>query len=205
MSKADVQKIWDDISQKVANNLKVFLLQDHIRDVLKSHEKKISAITFKYICQLPKHVAESESDDLAVLAQLEFLETLKAWDPSKYPDMWPLARTRILGAMKDHMRYITRSDPSRFYEWMNDAAHMYEVVNGRADFHVQIESGHDLNAAMDVLTYREQKVVIAHNMEDLTFREIGNAVGVSESQASRIYKKALEKMRSVLEKQNISS
>ena len=201
MMEKDVQKLWDEISPRVANNLKVFLLQDHVRDILKTHERKIESISYKYIRQLPRHVADSESDDLLVLAQLEFLETLKAWDPSLYSDVWPLARTRSLGAMKDHIRYITRSDPSRFYEWMTDAAHLYEVVNGRADFQSKIETGHDLNAAMAGLTYREQKVVIAHNMEDLTFREIGNAIGVSESQASRIYKKALEKMRNIFEKQ----
>ena len=197
-----VKEIWEEISQKVANNLKVFLLQDHVQEILDSHGAKLDGISLKYIRSLPKHVAESEREDLILLAKLEFLETLKAWDPSRYPDVWPLARTRILGAMKDHIRYITRTDPSRFYEWVSDAAHMYEVVNARADFHVEIESGHDLNRLMSLLSYREQKVVLAHNMEGLTFREIGDAVGVSESQASRIYKKAIEKMRVELDKQD---
>ncbi len=52
---------------------------------------------------------------------------------------------------------------------------------------------------MQVLSEREKLVVISHAKDDLTFKEIGDKINVSESQISRIYKKALEKIRKTVD------
>ena len=153
----------------------------------------------RYAKVLPKYVAESELDDLRTVAQLELIESLKVWDPDKSDEIWPLAQTRIIGAMKDHIRYITKTDPSRFYDWITDAAYVFMVINNRADFEHQIETGVQLNQAMKALSYREKTIVISHTKDDQTFKTIGDRLGISESQISRIYKKAIEKIKKELD------
>jgi len=187
--------IWDNIGERVFNRIKVYLLKNHAEDMLFHYSAKLDFLVNRYVRSLPPHVAQSESDDLSSVAQLEFFETLKSWNPLRSTDIWPLAQVRILGAMKDHIRYITRSDPSRFYDWVNEAAQVFMIQDDRADFEHHIETGIQLSQAMAILTEREKHVIIAHSRDDLTFKQIGQNLNVSESQISRIFKKALDKIR----------
>lgn len=195
-----VTEIWETIQIPVLSWLKVFLLRKFPADILHFYNYKIEALVRFYSRHLPSYVADNEIDDLKTVAQLEFLESLKAWDPVKYPDVWPLAYSRLLGAMKDHIRYITRSNPSLYYEWISDAAYLYLSVNQRADFETKVETGIELNQAMESLQLREKRVIIWHTRDDMTFAEIGLKLGVSESQISRIYKGAIEKIRRQIKK-----
>ncbi len=52
---------------------------------------------------------------------------------------------------------------------------------------------------MDALTIRERKVVVNYAQKDMTFSQISTQMGLSESQVSRIYKKAIEKMKRAIE------
>lgn len=190
--------IWEKIELPVLNQLKVRLLATHVNAVLVHFQPKLDAIVRRYARHLPYHVVDSEIDDLKTVAHLELLETIKVWVPTRCPDIWPLARARIIGAMKDHIRFITRSDPTRLYDWVTDAAYVMMAVQDRADFENEIETGVQLQEAMKVLSVRERKIVLSHTKDDLTFKQIGELVGVSESQISRIYKKAIEKLRKVI-------
>ena len=104
--------------------------------------------------------------------------------------------------MKDHVRYITKTDPSRLYDWVADAAYMYMTVNKRADFTKKIETGDELNSAMKILNERERRIIIMHTKSDLTFKIIGSQLGISESQISRIYKGAITKLKNELSKRS---
>lgn len=195
---AAIQDLWEKIELPVLNQLKVYLLSKHVNEVLIRFQPQVEVIVRRYARHLPYYVVDSEIDDLKAVAQLEFLETIKVWVPSRCPDIWPLARARIVGAMKDHIRFITRSDPSRLYDWVTDAAYVLMAVQDRADFEHEIETGVQLQEAMKALSLRERKIVLAHTKDDLTFKQIGDLIGVSESQISRIYKKSLEKLRKVI-------
>ncbi len=190
--------LWEKLELPVLNQLKVQLLSKHVNTVLIRFQPKVDAIVRRYSRHLPYHVVDSEIDDLKTVAHLEFLETVKVWVPTRCPDIWPLARARIVGAMKDHIRFITRADPSRLYDWVTDAAYILMAIQDRADFENEIETGVQLQEAMKVLSIRERKIVLSHTKDDLTFKQIGELIGVSESQISRIYKKAIEKLRKVI-------
>ena len=195
ISTATTEELWASVSEKVFNNLKIKIMQDYVQDVFLHYHARLEYIVKRYARFLPAHVAQSEIDDLRTIAKLELLETIKVWDLTKSQDVWPLAQVRIIGAMKDHIRYVTKSDPSRFYDWITDAAHVYMATNDRADFEHSIETGDQLNRALKILSPREKKVVIDHTKHDLTFKQIGDGLEISESQISRIYKKAIEKIR----------
>ena len=162
--------LWEKLELPVLNQLKVQLLSKHVNAVLIRFQPKVDAIVRRYSRHLPYHVVDSEIDDLKTVAHLEFLETVKVWVPSRCPDIWPVT----------------------------DAAYILMAIQDRADFENEIETGVQLQEAMKVLSMRERKIVLSHTKDDLTFKQIGELIGVSESQISRIYKKAIEKLRKVI-------
>ena len=167
--------IWDRVSEPVLNNIKIILLKKYVPDILHFYADRIQIVVKKYAKHLPGYVVSSEIDDLYTIAQLEFIETLKSWTPDPQTGIWPLAQARILGAMKDHIRYITKSDPSRFYEWITDAAYMIMTVQKESDFSQNIDFSEKLNDIMKGVSEKERKVIIAYTQHELTFQKIGVA------------------------------
>ncbi|WP_206831584.1 sigma-70 family RNA polymerase sigma factor [Alicyclobacillus fructus] len=53
--------------------------------------------------------------------------------------------------------------------------------------------------ALSQLSQREQQLLYLYYQEELTFKEIGYVLDISESQASRIHKQALARLRAILE------
>ena len=154
----------------------------------------------QYVRYLPRHVASTEREDLLSIAQIEFLETIKAWTPLKSSDIWPLAYSRINGAMKDYIRYITKSDPARLFDWITDTAIVYKHFNQTSSPTDKIDSGLELATAMNCLTEREKSVISAYSHEDKTFATISKELNLSESQVSRIYKKSIDKIKKELKR-----
>jgi RNA polymerase sigma factor (sigma-70 family) len=190
-----VKSLWVKTQQRITNFIKIVLLKDYVDQILAFNESRILMVLRKYIKNLPTHVVDSEVDDLHTIAQLEFLETIKVWVPYEHPEIWPLAQVRMLGAMKDHIRHITRTDPTRTYDWIVNAAHLYIGINTKADVYESFDQSDQLMRAMKTLTTREKKVVISYVYEDITFKAIGERINISESQVSRIYKTAIEKVK----------
>ena len=52
-----------------------------------------------------------------------------------------------------------------------------------------------LAESLELLTEKEQKVIVFYYYEDLTLKEISNILGVSESRISQLHTRALQKMR----------
>ncbi len=104
MTEDPVEAIWTSVGTQVVTYLKVCLLKKYPAKILHYFNPKIDRVVRQYTRYLPSYVAESEIDDLKTIAQLEFLETLKVWNPTISKDIWPLAHARVTGAMKDHIR-----------------------------------------------------------------------------------------------------
>ena len=62
-----------------------------------------------------------------------------------------------------------------------------------------------LARAMGALPERYQKVVVLYYTNQMTMKEIGEAMGVNESRISQIHKAALKKMQTTLESEGIHS
>ena len=62
-----------------------------------------------------------------------------------------------------------------------------------------------LGDAMKTLPERYRKVVLLYYTNEMTMKEIGDAIGVNESRVSQIHKLALKKMAVVLEGEGIHS
>tara|TARA_A100001015_G_scaffold22087_1_gene25048 strand:+ start:10923 stop:11525 length:603 start_codon:yes stop_codon:yes gene_type:complete len=193
-----VDKLWDKIGIKIVNFLKVFLIENHVVDIMKHFSRRLIGVVRGYCRHLPLHVIESEGDDLKTISQLELLETIKVWDSINNEDVWPLAQARIVGAMRDHIRYLTRTDPTRVYDWILDSASDYMSAKKETHYVDTIDNDDQLDQALAVLSDKERRVVLSHAKQDLTFKVIGEQLKLSESQASRIYKQAIVKMRKVM-------
>jgi RNA polymerase sigma factor (sigma-70 family) len=192
--------IWKLIEAPITNCLKIHYLNHHIETLLHTFESKLLFLINKYKRHLPNHISNTEGDDLITISQLELIETFKNWNPSKNIDIWPLAYSRINGAMKDHIRYISKSDPSRFYDWVTDAANLYIAINEDNTYEEQVENSYFLDRALTHLTEKEKKVVVLHVTKDLKFKDIAKHIQLSESQVSRIYKQAVEKIKNAVTK-----
>ncbi len=188
---------WKQIEKAVIADIKRHFSKKYSDQIIKKYGQKIKSLVTKYLMALPSHVTQSEGDDLMNVARIEFFETIKQWDPDRSMDIWPLAYSRINGAMKDHIRYLTKADPSRLYNWIAEASNLYSIVNSHVnEFEIKVDNGVTLSHAMECLSDKERSVITGRYKEDKTFKEIGDDIGLSESQVTRIYKSSIRKLKS---------
>ncbi len=190
--------LWNKIGLTVVNYVKVIVLENHLEAVNQFFSDRLKIILRRYSRTLPIHVLDTEGDDLLSIAQLELIESIKAWDPIHNDEVWPLAQMRMLGAMRDHIRYLSKADPSRVYEWVNDQASNYIESKTPTDHATTFAMKDEIKQAMKELDDRERFIVYAHVKLDLTFKVIGERISLSESQVSRVYKKSIAKLKKVI-------
>jgi len=193
-----IDSVWKKIGSKIINYVKVVVLEKHLEVVNEFFLERLTIIIRRYSRTLPLHVLDTESEDLKTIAQLELIESIKAWDPINNDEVWPLAQMRMLGAMRDHIRYLSKADPTRVYEWVNDQASNYINSKTPVDHSTSFAMKDEIKQAMKQLEQREQFIIYAHVKLDLTFKVIGKQVDLSESQVSRVYKKAISKLKKII-------
>ena len=193
-----IDSVWKKIGSKIINYVKVVVLEKHLEVVNEFFLERLTIIIRRHSRTLPLHVLDTESEDLKTIAQLELIESIKAWDPINNDEVWPLAQMRMLGAMRDHIRYLSKADPTRVYEWVNDQASNYINSKTPVDHSTSFAMKDEIKQAMKQLEQREQFIIYAHVKLDLTFKVIGKQVDLSESQVSRVYKKAISKLKKII-------
>jgi RNA polymerase sigma factor for flagellar operon FliA len=116
----------------------------------------------------------------------------------------PLARWRYMVAEMRTMGLVQVSmtpDPER--EQVPEAAARADSRPDRICEHRELQS--TLARAIGTLPARYQKVVFLYYTNEMTMKEIGDALGVNESRVSQIHKTALRKMAVALEGEGIRS
>ena len=76
--------------------------------------------------------------------------------------------------------------------------HNYSKFDGPEEVYEKGELKEVLIKALEMLTEKEQKVIILYYYEELTLKEISKVLDVSESRISQLHTKALQKMKSKL-------
>ncbi len=193
-----IKNIWHKIGLTIVNYVKVILLEKHLEVVNEFFSARLKIILRRYSRTLPIYVLDTEGDDLQSIAQLELIESIKAWDPIHNEEVWPLAQMRMLGAMRDHIRYLSKADPSRVFDWVNDQASNYIESKTPIDHATTYAMQDEIKQAMKELDDRERFIVYAHVKLDLTFKIIGERINLSESQVSRVYKKSISKLKKII-------
>jgi RNA polymerase sigma factor FliA len=94
---------------------------------------------------------------------------------------------------------VERDDEKPLQEAPCTPAQYPDQVFARAEMRRKLQS------VVQTLPERHQQVIKLYYENDLSMREIGNALGVNESRVSQIHKSALARMQSVLAGSGISS
>ena len=194
-----IENIWNKIGLKVLNNVKINVLETHLNHVLDFFSHRLMMVTRRYFKNLPLHVLQSEEEDLNTIAKLELIEAIKTWDPIHNEEVWPLAQAKIVGAMKDHIRHLTKSDPTRVYEWVTHEAQNYISAKSQVDHVQRYDMKDEIQSAMKKLNERDRYIVYAHTKLDLTFKTIGEKINLSEAQVSRVFKKSMVILKKEIE------
>jgi len=169
-------------------------------EVLVKYKDQISNTVRWYVSTLPSHIKSSEADDLSSEAKIAFIDALKTWDPRK-GDLWPYVSIRLKGSMQDYLRKKKMDQVSGMYEWINSAAHVYLAFNREAIVGDQVEDLLHVDTALKELDEKERTIIESYYKRDKTFKEIGEEIGLSESQVSRIAKEATRKMRKAIKRE----
>ncbi len=192
------QQAWEKAKKIAGQDIKRHLTSKYSDEIITKYSSKINSLVTRYFSSLPPHVVNTEGDDLANVARIEFFETIKAWDPARNEDVWPLAFSRITGAMRDQIRYITKASPTRLYNWITDAAYVFMSIEEESSFESKVEASVVLDEAMNQLERKERFIVVSRFKHDKTFKEIGDLIELSESQTTRVYKTAMDRLKKII-------
>jgi len=191
------------LSDKEIDDRIISIMRKHFlkftSEVIEKYKTQIDNAVRWYISSLPQHVAKSESDDLASEAKIAFVDSLKTWDP-RVGELWPYANIRLKGAMQDYLRRRGSDPVTGVYEWIVQAANVYMAFNQQTIHQDFVDDSLHIETAMKDLSEVEQKVIDGYYKKDKTFKQIGEDIGLSESQVSRIAKTATEKMKNQFKK-----
>jgi RNA polymerase sigma-B factor len=159
-----------------------------------------------------RHAQAGESlDDLVQVGTIGLIRALDRFDPRRGRDFLPFALPYINGEVKRHLRdrASTIRIPRRVQEHDAEAAR-------RARSPVSLSDDPDAGPAaagdlFDVvaarvlvaegaraLDSRERRIVLLHHFGGLSQTEVAREVGLSQIHVSRLYRGALEKLRSEL-------
>ena len=74
-------------------------------------------------------------------------------------------------------------------------------VSNRSDPYQDFDSRESLYTAMKSLSWREQTVLVSYYVDSMTLADIGTRLGVTESRACQIHRKAISRLRAWLERE----
>jgi len=107
--------------------------------------------------------------------------------------------------INDNFNYVIMSyedlsaEGGDFFQIDESASYsQYNAFINPNDFVENLENASYISKALRKLKDPEKKVVYYHYFKGRTFKEIGAAIGVSESRASQIHKKALESLKRIM-------
>lgn len=169
----------------------------HSDETLAKYQSQIESTVKWYVSTLPRHIASSEANDLEQEAKIAFVECLKTWDP-RVGELWPYVSMRLKGSMQDYLRKRGSDPVAGLYEWITSAANVYMAFNDKSVVHEEVDKLCHIDSAVKILDDKEKQVIEGYYKKDKTFKEIGQDIGLSESQVSRICKEATVKLRIAL-------
>lgn len=185
-----------EVEDRIVSILREEFLK-HSHETLTRYQKQIEATVKWYVSSLPRHIAKSEADDLESEAKIAFVDCLKTWDPRK-GELWPYVSVRLKGSMQDYLRKRGGDPVAGLYEYVTSAANVYMAFNRKEIAHEEVDKLLHLDSAMKDFSDKEKAVVEGYYKKDLTFKEIGEDIDLSESQVSRICKDATLKLKKIL-------
>lgn len=153
--------------------------------------------------------AVADGDDLASAAFLGLIDAVDRFQPDRGVPFEAYARLRIRGAIIDELRRLdergrsAETDRPRAVsldglvedEWQAFLAHADDAIDDafeREDLRGRVER------ALDMLPPRQREVLARYYGDELTLREAGARMGVSEARACQLHGRAIDNLRRAL-------
>jgi RNA polymerase sigma factor for flagellar operon FliA len=175
-------------------------------EVVSEYLPLVKSVVGSVAWNLPRHVAR---EDLVSAGSEGLVDAARKFDPSKGVTFAAYAAIRIRGAMIDELRHrdhLSRSDRRHRHDYAGppislDEPEATEVADCRADTEGDTSTRQQMDrmrAATRLLPLRLQKLLTLYYGDDLTLREIGAALSVTESRACQLHREALAQLRRTL-------
>src|SRR3954452_148799 len=164
---------------------------------------------------LPAHVEEA---DLISYGLLGLINAIERFDPGREIKFETYAITRIKGAIIDEFQEALVKISTSTVVALDE---LWSVSDSSGDAVSLLDTLHDENApdpeamlaqselkdrladAIAALPEREKLVIALYYYENLTLREIGEVLGVTESRISQLHTKAVLRLKSRLQNDNL--
>lgn len=154
-----------------------------------------------------------DADDLTNVAMMAAMRALERFEPSRGIKFLSYAAYRMDNALKDHLRecdWVPRLERERAAAGLlPEPAKMVSIDSpprGESSPHVHeatmpdaaITARDTVRDMLRQLDRNKRTIVQLYHLEELTMREIGKVLGVSESRISQLHMEAMAELRAVL-------
>ncbi|MBI1945889.1 MAG: sigma-70 family RNA polymerase sigma factor [Deltaproteobacteria bacterium] len=187
-------------------------LQQNDRATVMQYLPLVERVAKRVARRLPRSVA---LDDLVGAGSLGLIDAVKRFDPARAPSFSAYAELRIRGAILDHLRaldWLPRSMRASVKRGESDAA-VLSIDDRRgpgcdgfaanqpsaSTVLEQREQRDRLSAAIAALPERTRRVLGLYYVDELTLKEVGQVLGVTESRACQLHGEAVLRLRGALE------
>ena len=152
----------------------------------------------------------TDGDDLASAAFLGLIDAVDRFEPGRGVPFEAYARLRIRGAMIDELRRTSERSRTATSEEQprmmsldgildNGRSDMLPVVDGSLDDGFETEDLRGrVQVALDTLPERQREVLAHYYKDDLTLRQTGAQMGISEARACQLHGRAIVNLRRAL-------
>ena len=166
--------------------------QDAFACLVGAYEKRVFALTIR-MCKQPEDAAEAAQE--AFLAVWQGLPSFRG-EASFSTWLYRLASN----ACVDILRRESRRRETLFLDGEEAPADVPDRGPTRQEAAEQQELRREIEAGLAALPPEYRQALILREIHQLSYQEIGEALGISRSYVSRIEKKALSKLREKFEK-----
>lgn len=177
------------------------------------HLPLVRQVVAGFVRRLPVNVLR---DDLVAAGILGLVDSLRKNGGDGGPTFESYARIRIRGAILDELR--SQDWLPRRARWaaegkteraatvlavvgLDDATHELSLADEAPDAHHMLEESDEarrLAGVVDQLPPRERLIVQMHYFQGARFKDIGEALGVSEPRVSQLHTRAMSQLRKLL-------
>lgn len=145
--------------------------------------------------------SETGVDEYMQWASLGMLEALDHFRLDRGARFTTYALPRIIGAIRDGLESLT----GQWHEFPVAPEDMERLLSDEASPHAQADSlmearqlRNRLLSLLEYLTPREQSVIRLHYLQDWTFKDVAQALGISKGRVSQLHDQALERLKQLL-------
>lgn len=163
-------------------------------DLIKNYMPLANKLASERKKSLPNRV---DLDDLKSAAYFGLVDAAQKFDPSKTVSFGTYAKFRIVGEIQDFIRESYR-DNERYGVSLDQPDENGNCMAGNVPQGEPTDFDEFFDDVTKTLNELDKSIVSSYYVDDLSLKEIGAKIGVSESRVSQLLKRSRESMKEVV-------